>query len=86
MTAPQFLLTPPPKVLIDIEALYDLPRAVLARYEKDHGKPFPPTWLGSEYPLQMNVSPKYGKILIEYMKEVRSSHFSYFEVQFPAKS
>jgi hypothetical protein len=67
----QFLKTPPPRVLVDIEALYDFSKAILDRHEKEFGSRTPPTWSGLEYPITRNVSTKYGKRISAYFKEVR---------------
>jgi len=72
MTDFQFLKTAAPRVLVDIETLYDLDKAVLDLHEKEFGTRTPPTWSGTEYPITRNVSTKYGKRLMTYYKEVRS--------------
>jgi hypothetical protein len=70
MSSYKFLLAPPPRVLVDIETLFDVYTAVLDCHEKEHGTRTPPTWLGSEFPILRNVSPKYGKRIAPYFKKV----------------
>lgn len=71
----QFLKTAPPRVFVDVEALYDLDKAVLDLHEREFGERTPPTWIGSEYPLTRNVSTKYGKRMMTYYKQVPHPHF-----------
>lgn len=68
----KFLNKPAPRVLVDIEALYDFNKVILERHEKEFGAKFPPTWTGTEFPLTRNLSTKYAKRLTPYFKEVRS--------------
>lgn len=67
----QFLQTSAPRVLVDVEALYDFNKVILDRYEVEYGNRNPPTWSGTEYPITRNVSTKYGKRLSAYFKEVQ---------------
>ena len=70
MSSYKFLLTPPPRVIVDIECLFDVYTAVLDRHEKEFGNRLPPTWTGTEFPILRNVSTKYGKRISAYFKEV----------------
>ena len=65
-----FLKTPAPRVLVDVEALYDFNKVLLDRHEAEFGTRIPPTWNGAEYPITRNVSTKYGKRFANYFKEV----------------
>lgn len=67
----QFLKTSPPRVLVDVEALYDFNKAVLDRHEAEFGSRFPHTWSETDFPITRNVTPKYAKTLASYFKEVR---------------
>jgi hypothetical protein len=65
----KFLNGPAPRVLVDIEALYDFNKVVLDAHEAEFGVRAPPTWTGTEFPITRNLSTKYGKRITTYFKK-----------------